>query len=238
MTMKVIKPLNGKAYGSIGHLPCSRLGPADHCLNDGQCRILTERIRDKHDTIIVTEKLDGTCVAVFRDLSDQIIPLMRAGYPAMASNFVQHHMFARWVEQNQAIFSGTLERGERVVGEWLAQAHGTRYNLRGRLPFVVFDLFNASGERMPQSELTDRYAFTPKVLHRGGPCSVEAAMEALGKYGHYGAIDEAEGAVWRVERKGKVDFLGKYVRPNKVDGKYLPGISAGEAIWNWRPEQH
>jgi hypothetical protein len=44
-----------------------------------------------------------------------------------------------------------------------------------------------------------------------------------------------EGAVWRVERKGKVDFLGKYVRPEKVDGCYLPEISGEEAVWNWRP---
>jgi len=59
-------------------------------------------------------------------------------------------------------------------------------------------------------------------------------MEALGKHGHYGAIDEAEGAVWRVERKGKVDFLGKYVRAGKIDGKYLPEMTGGEAVWNWR----
>jgi hypothetical protein len=235
MTAKAIKPLGGRAYGSIGHLPCSRLGPADHCLNDGQCRILTEKSRDKHDTIIVTEKLDGTCVAVYRDPSDQLIPLMRAGYHAMASNFVQHHLFARWVEENRSIFH-TLECGERVVGEWLAQAHGTRYDLTNRSPFVAFDLFNSEGDRATQDELRGRFLFTPKVLHCGGSCSVATAMEALGMYGHYGAIDEAEGAVWRVERKGKVDFLGKYVRPNKVDGKYLPEISGRETIWNWRSE--
>jgi hypothetical protein len=34
-----------------------------------------------------------------------------------------------------------------------------------------------------------------------------------------------------VERRGEVDFLAKYVRPDKVDGKYL----GGEPIWMWRP---
>ena len=29
----------------------------------------------------------------------------------------------------------------------------------------------------------------------------------------------------RCERKGAVDFLGKYVRPEKADGKYLPELS-------------
>ena len=35
--------------------------------------------------------------------------------------------------------------------------------------------------------------------------------------------------------KGVVDFLGKFVRPNKVDGCYLPEIGGKEAVWNWRP---
>jgi hypothetical protein len=47
--------------------------------------------------------------------------------------------------------------------------------------------------------------------------------------------DEIEGVVYRVERKGKVDFLAKYVRPDKVDGSYLPEVSGREAVWNWRP---
>jgi len=33
------------------------------------------------------------------------------------------------------------------------------------------------------------------------------------------AIDPIEGLVYRVERKGKVDFLAKWVRPDKV-GRY------------------
>lgn len=59
------------------------------------------------------------------------------------------------------------------------------------------------------------------------------------------AIDPVEGAVWRVERsnptgaKGErkegVDFLVRYVRPDKVDGLYLPEISGKEAVWNWIP---
>lgn len=47
-----------KAYGSIPHLPGSRLGPGDHHVTEGQARICTERGRDRHDFITVTEKLD------------------------------------------------------------------------------------------------------------------------------------------------------------------------------------
>jgi hypothetical protein len=47
--------------------------------------------------------------------------------------------------------------------------------------------------------------------------------------------DEIEGVVYRVERQGQPAFIAKYVRPDKIDGKYLPEISGQPAIWNWRP---
>ena len=63
---KTTKPLGAKAYGSICHLPGSRLGPGDHKLNEGQARILTQKVRDKHDVIFIQEKLDGSNVCVAR----------------------------------------------------------------------------------------------------------------------------------------------------------------------------
>ena len=50
------KPLGQKAYGSIPHLPGSRLGVGDHHVTHGQAKIATEKPRDKHDFIIVQEK--------------------------------------------------------------------------------------------------------------------------------------------------------------------------------------
>jgi len=41
--------------------------------------------------------------------------------------------------------------------------------------------------------------------------------------------------VYRVERKGKVEFLAKYVLPDKVDGRYFPEISGQPEVWNWQP---
>lgn len=75
------KPLGRKAYGSIGHLPGSRLGPGDHHVHAGQGRICTLVARDRHDQIIVTEKVDGSCCAVAK-VEGQILALGRAGYPA------------------------------------------------------------------------------------------------------------------------------------------------------------
>lgn len=230
------KPFGVKSYGSIGHLPASRLGPGDHKLSDGQARILTERARDRHDLIIVQEKLDGSNVGVGK-LGGVIVPVTRAGWRAETSPYPQHHLFASWVAQNWTRFNDLLAEGERICGEWLAQAHGTRYLLTHE-PFTAFDLFR-EGRRVLWGELSSRCdragITTPSVLHHGGPCSIETAMERLGVNGHHGAIDPAEGAVWRCERNGQVDFLGKYVRQDKVDGIYLPKISGEDDVWNWGP---
>jgi hypothetical protein len=129
-----------------------------------------------------------------------------------------------------------LSEGERVVGEWLAQAHGTRYALTHE-PFVAFDVMEGT-RRLPYTLFVEAaIAFglpIPRLIHRGGPFGLEAAQLAIKHSGH-GALDPVEGAVWRVERRGVVDFLAKWVRHDKVDGCYLPEVSGAGAVWNWRP---
>lgn len=230
------KPLGRKSYGSIGHLPCSRMGPADHAVPDGYQIICTEKTRDKHDFIVVQEKLDGSCCAVAKQCGE-LIPLGRAGWPAITSPFEQHHLFHNWATSQRLRFDSILHDGERLVGEWLALAHGTRYEIADE-PFVAFDIMRES-QRVPWQEFMDRTLGTfhvPATAHADN-CSVSVsnALSLLGENGRHGAIDPIEGAVWRVERKGKVDFLAKFVRPDKVDGFYLPEISGKESVWNWRP---
>jgi len=159
-------------------------------------------------------------------------------------------MFDNWVCYNFERFMAVLRDGERLVGEWLAQAHGTRYNLIHE-PFVAFDLM-VEDRRLPYDEFIDRIApgdFTvPMLLHRGDSLGIQSAMHLLGGRGHHGAIDPPEGCIWRVERdrlvdrhsgrrKRVVDFLVKYVRPDKVDGYYLESVSGEGPVWNWRPGQ-
>lgn len=236
------KPLGGKAYGSIPHLIGSRRGPSDSGVNDGQQRICTERLRDKHDEVIVQLKLDGSNVAAAR-IGGRIEALTRAGYRCADSPYPQHHMFARYVAERADLLRGLLDEGEWLSGEWLAQAHGTRYDLGHRAPFVAFDLWR-DRRRVPYDTLVYRVGFEAwlplaPLLHRGGPCSVAQAMAAADAR-LYGELDPPEGAVWRVERRERgqahVDFLAKYVRPEKVDGCYLPELSGGPAVWNWREE--
>lgn len=234
MSTKATKPLGIRSYGTIPHLPGSRQGRDDRGVHPGQTRICLERSRDKHDLILVQEKLDGSNVSVAL-LNGEIVPLGRAGYPAASSPFEQHHRFAAWAWDNRSRFLDVLRDGERLCGEWLAQAHGTRYDLTGREPFVAFDLMSGK-ERLTYSDFLGRVRdvfSVPPLLSIGGPWSLQAVLNALGEYGSYGARDLAEGAVWRVERRGKVDFLAKYVRPDKVDGCYLPEVSGKEAVWNW-----
>lgn len=240
MEQKNIKPLGKKAYGSTPHLIGSRKGPVDIGVHEGQHRICCEKTRDKHDRIIVTEKLDGSCCSIAKK-DGRIYALTRAGYEAKTSPFEQHHIFSDWVDNGPYPgwkWDDFLNDGERVVGEWLAQAHGTRYNI-DTIPFVVFSII-IGDKRLPWDEVYGRCDFsdipTPRIIHDGrSPCSIEKVMDAIQVSGH-GAIDKVEGAVWRVERKGEVDFLAKYVRHDKVDGCYLPEITGCDPVWNWRPE--
>jgi len=80
------KPLGRKSYGSIGHLPGSRMDVnhakygtgktvgKDFGVHPGMARIVTEKTRDKHDRIIVQEKLDGSNVSIAR-VNGEIVSL-------------------------------------------------------------------------------------------------------------------------------------------------------------------
>lgn len=229
--MKPIKPLAGPAYGSIPHVPGSRRGPGDHGINEGQLKILT--VGGKRGTVVVEEKLDGSCVAVAR-IGDSIFPLIRAGYLAKESNFEQHWAFHEWAMQRWDQFMELLESGERVVGEWLWQAHGTRYVLPHE-PFVAFDLMRGGRRQITglrRYRLKGHGFIVPRLIHVGTPIPIDDVIKRLDVSGH-GAIDPVEGAVFRFEADGEVEFLAKWVRPGKEDGKYLESQNGtGEVIRN------
>jgi len=231
--MNNIKPLGYKSYGTIPHLQGSRMTPADKHCEPGQQRIVTEKARDRHDIIIVQEKVDGSNCTVAK-INGKIIALGRAGYFAESSPYLQHQLFAKWVAKNCNRFNELLNDGERLCGEWMIQAHGTRYNLPHE-PYIVFDLFISHIERLNYASFLKRVLPFDlpinRVIHSGPPVSLEYVLSELDYSGH-GALDMVEGAVYRCERHGKVDFLCKYVRPEKKDGIYLPEISGSDPVWN------
>lgn len=220
------KPLGGRGYGSISHLHGSRMGPGDHKIHEGQANICVKKARDKHDRIIVTEKLDGSNVCIAR-VDDEIFAIGRAGYLAQTSPYRQHKVFAAWVRSQEERFRTVLARGQRIVGEWIYQAHGTLYRPVGE-PFIAFDVMEGKA-RMPHDDARRLFAHAgleaAHVIHDGGPLSIDDALALLGDFGFHGAEEKVEGAVWRVERSGSFDFAAKYVRPDKIDGKYLPGCN-------------
>ncbi|AZZ93231.1 hypothetical protein EUZ85_21900 [Hahella sp. KA22] len=230
------KLLPYKAYTSIPHLPGSRTGLADKHIDANKADMLTTRQRYPDDVVIVQEKLDGSCVAALRT-DDRVLALGRDGDLADESPNPARRLWAEWVEEHQARFLDVLEPGERLVGEWLALVHGTRYRLAHE-PFVPFDIFTADNRRIPYAAFYRRVTqagFTPaKTLHVGEPCSVEEALRLLGN-GAHGSVDAPEGAVWRLEREEQALFLGKFVRHGKTDGVYLPENSGRPALWNWHP---
>lgn len=230
-----MKPLGQKAYGHIPHFSGSRMTPTDKHCEPGHQRIMTEKCRDRKDLIIVQEKLDGSNCSVAK-INNEIIALTRAGYLATTSPYEQHHYFDVWVKRELKRFDLLLNNGERVVGEWMAQACGTRYNLFHE-PFVAFDIMHKHA-RLNYHDFLKRVlplGFTvPNLLHMGQPLSLKTAKKYIENSGH-GGIDPVEGMVYRCEREGKVDFLCKWVRPEKKDGIYLPDISGLPAIWHWLP---
>lgn len=231
------KPLGHKSYGSIAHLPGSRLGSGDHKCDKGQTRIACEKVRNKHDRVIVQEKLDGSNVGV-TIIDDHVVALTRSGYLANTSPYMMHHYFAAWVKKNQERFRAVLNAEERLCGEWLLVAHGTKYDLPHE-PFVAFDIMEKKHKRFPFDIFREKIVagefIHPKIISDGQSVSIDTAMSLLGEHGFHGAIDPVEGAVWRIESnilndstKGNaggrhyiVNFLVKYVRPDKIDGKYL-----------------
>lgn len=235
MTRK--KPLGHKSYGSIPHLPGSRQSRDDIGLSKEQSKICLSKTRDKHDHIVVLQKLDGSNCAI-ANIDGRLVPLTRGGLQAEFSRFETHRVFTKWFHKNKELFE-FLEPGERVCGEWMGQAVGTLYELKHD-PFVAFDIMREGHERLTFQEMADRvkhYLPIPQIISQGPPMSIDEAISLIDP-SYHGAKEEVEGAVWRVERKGKVDFLTKYVRSCKIDGKYFPELTGKDSIWHWHYDEN
>ncbi len=221
-------------YPSIPHLPGSRAA-ADRVLQATQARRFIDASYVTTDVVIVEEKLDGSCVVVAR-AGDAIVAYGRDGGLAASSLNEGRRLFAAWVEANAARFREVMAEGERIAGEWLALAHGIRYHLPHE-PFVVFDVF-CKDQRASRAEVRERAKKAKLVMaglvHEGGPIAIEDAVKKLGG-GFSGAREAPEGVVYRIERRGRVIDVAKWVRGDKVDGELLPEKTGREAVWNWRP---
>lgn len=231
--------LSYKTYNSIGHLPHSRTGTADSRISEQSAKQMLSELPNQQSLVIVQEKIDGSNVCVVRH-NGELITLGRSGFPCKDSNQEQHVMFDAWVNLNRDKFEKLLpNESDRVVGEWIALAHGTKYTIGVEgdyeQPFIAFDLFNGANLRARSFiECTQRiYAaglIMPKVIHIGGTCSVPRALRILNQT----VGSHAEGLVYRLEEAGVLKTIAKFVKHDKVDGLFMIDRESSEYIWNWK----
>lgn len=234
------KVLDYKTYNSIGHFATSRVGPKDHHI-DSKTELLCTTAFPLHQKcyLYIEEKMDGSNVTVVR-LNGQIYALGRSGYDCKDSNLEQHRMFYRWVEKNKEKFEKLLpNEHDRVVGEWMVQAHGTIYK---DLPsfYMAFDLFYNKEQQSVRTRIKaveDVGLYNVPLIYKGDtPISLEIAST-------WPSMNpDAEGVVYRLEKVNKNHphefnkpwIIAKFVKQDKVDGKYIKAFSGEEIkpIWN------
>src|SRR6185369_2636675 len=137
-------------YPSIPHLPGSRAAE-DRVLPAVQARrFIDPTCVRPGETVIVEEKLDGSCVLVARE-GEQVVAFGREGGRADASLNEGRRMFAAWVAKNAERFTTILSPGDRAAGEWMALVPAIRYALPHE-PFVLFDVF-CNDRRLGRAEV-------------------------------------------------------------------------------------
>lgn len=245
------KVLDYKPYNSIGHLPGSRTGESDSTIDKKQADFFTKEFPPIKCVLYLEEKMDGTNVSVVRK-NGKIIPIGRSGYPCHDSNQEQHRMFYRWLMSNIDKFEKLLPgEDDRVVGEWMALAHGTIYpNLKS--PFMAFDLYRNKVQQnvaIRRLDVEDVGLFNVPLLwlETSSAISTEDALNILNTIN-----PDAEGVVYRLEKrkKGELELtdtipwmIAKLVKMDKEDGKYFKYIDENgqqqskkpdEYLWNWK----
>jgi hypothetical protein len=257
----MLRPLGpGRAYHSIGHLPGSTMaGSRDRAMGPKEAARAT--YNPARGTVVrVMEKVDGSCVGIAR-VGDRIVPITRSGYHARSSRYQQHHMFADYVAATAPAWLHALQDGERLMGEWLAQAHGTAYLLEhAHEALVVFDLMRQTS-RLALALALERVA-AAEAMYGGQLTTVPRTWEVMDgeplhqylRMGMKTGIDltgepetrprrpawqPAEGLVYRVEHTATptVAMLAKWVRPGYVPGRYLPVRMAEDACSSLLPLQ-
>jgi hypothetical protein len=221
---KPITPLNRKNYGSIPHMSGSKKNQqADRKILQNQEAILTEKTRNRHEVVIVTEKLDGTNVGIAK-INGKLIALGRAGYDVRTSEFEFIRRFQYYLDEFESEFFDLLGEGERVVGEWMIKTHTLEYHLIHE-PFVAFDLFDNKNRRKRLADWYDEAVRlsipVAHIIHYGGAIKPERALELAGDHGFHGCLERPEGLVYRLEDRDKVLFLAKYVRSGVISGLHM-----------------
>jgi len=100
------------------------------------------------------------------------------------------------------------------------QARSVRYDVDDARVFAAFDLMQGA-QRPPYDQFiaaAGETLATAPLQHRDPALRVDAALELVGERGRHQALNPVEGVMYRLERKGKVEFFAKFVRENFTAG--------------------
>jgi hypothetical protein len=120
-------------------------------------------------------------------------------------------------------------------------AMGTRYHIEDPDDlFLSFALINGK-TRQPYDEFVRRTGLAgirrAALISDGPPVSIADTMAALGEAGFHGALDGVEGAVWVHENGGEFRGIAKFVKADKVDGRYISSVTgAGDLVNYFGPD--
>lgn len=232
------KPLGGRGYGHIGHIPGSKLGPGDHTIEPNQAALLTggKKLPTRHHCVVIQEKLDGSCLAVAK-IEGRIVTIGRAGYLNSTAPFPHLLAFDTWVDERRPAFDALLLEGERVIGEWVAFAMSTLYRLpHDGAKWRPFDIMRGH-DRVSSSDVFARCAnegFLPVTTIAREPMDPSSAyaLAAAAPVDSRGVDGVPEGVVYRMEERGRTLFMGKWVRADYEPGalfETIPSQAVGRA---------
>lgn len=212
------KKIVARNYGTISHLKGSKMiNSRDKLIGINQEIMLTEKIRDRGDLIIITEKIDGCNVGVFR-CNNKLYPLVRKGYDVRTNPVSWIKSFANYVEDRAEQFFDLLQDQKRVCGEWMIHQHTLKYKLKGD-PFIAFDIIRGIIENDILTCVKDLIKSIEHtgLVHIGSPMPPDIAMILLGKGFHGVEDDQPEGIVYRYESaKYGFEFSAKFVDNHKL----------------------
>lgn len=238
--LSLSKVKNGKiiprSYPSIGHMPGSKMiSDEDKLIGADLNKYLIERRHKQSDLVIVTEKVDGSNVAVYRE-DNVLYPLVRRGYDCRTAPYEWLQDFAKYVKDNEDRFNILLDVGERICGEWMVKTHTLTYNMKHE-PFIVFDIISGNSRLryFNMRTICNRVGFpTAGLVHAGESIPVDMALKLLGKGYHGVAGGKPEGVVYRYENDNGYWFSAKYVS-NQLMGNDEVFNANRDKYNRWKP---
>lgn len=217
-------------FGHIGHLTGSKMIDAeDKLLNeDAQIKFIQCK-REKTDTVIITEKIDGMNAGIIKK-NGMLYPINRKGYDTRGMGDQYEDLmelgngWALWVDDHYELYDSLLKENERLVFENCIRTHTLQYDFKKNDPVFLLAKYNANNKKIPYSQLSDIAEKTgicqPPILNIGIAIPPQLVISQYPK-GLVGVKGVIEGIVYTYEHQGTVESCAKFVS-NSLLGTMTP----------------